>query len=162
MHFGIKIPQNICKYTVCMIIGNFHIVSYFVLFNLSLDCTQYLRITWWKKVFQIPQFLGRRQKKTCPEDSKEQRGVHHSRMEEVFNYQNSSHGWQSNHPIELEGKVLLGDTAQNSMVTLAEAKRSCVQMGEFHVRADFQKVKCHWGIPRIWTLWQSGQMEAAP
>lgn len=35
MHFGIKIPQNICKYTVCMIIGNFHIVSYFVLFNLS-------------------------------------------------------------------------------------------------------------------------------
>lgn len=88
-----------------------------------------------KKIFEIPQFLGRRQKKICPEDSKEQRGLHDSGMEEVFNYQNTSHGWMSNHTLELEGKVLVRDTAQNTLVTLAEPKRPCVQTGEFHVCA---------------------------
>lgn len=62
------------------------------------------------------------------------------------------------------GGKSLRETAQNSMVTLAEPKRSCVQMGEFMRERDLCSTAKHFQKSRM-SLRHStnlGLMEAAP
>lgn len=157
-------PQNICKYVYDYWEPPDRILFHSVQSLISLHLIPQNDMV--KKYFRSLSSWDEDKKKNCPEDSKGQQDLHQPGMEEFFN-----RGCLFNHTIKYSWrKKSCLEKRPKTQWSLWQSPEGCVCRWE-SARASgisaalpniSKTVECHWSIPPIWALWQSGLMEAAP